>query len=79
MRKNHQEIEDELLPVQENMNTTTKEDDENILQEDMEISDANSEDFCQETDLILTQKEIVHDQESSEDETVEHCVFSKSI
>ena len=67
----HQGIENEIL-VEENHSRTTEENDEAIFQEDMDNGGSNSVgDLDQETDVILTQREIVHDQESSDYEKFE--------
>ena len=58
---NHLEIENQL--VEENISKTT-EDDEEILHDDMNIVDFDS-DLDQETDAILSQREIVQNQEST--------------
>ena len=57
---NHQEKVNQRLVVEENISITSKEDDaENILHENLNSADSNSEaDLEEETNVILTQKEI---------------------
>ena len=47
------------------MRLTTEENDKEIFQQDMDIEDSNLVDFDQETDVILTSREIF--QERKED------------
>ena len=49
------------------MRLTTEENDKKIFQQDMDIEDSNLVDFDQETDVILTSREIF--QERKEDKT----------
>ena len=49
------------------MRLTTEENDKEIFQQDMDIEDSNLVDFDQETDVILTSREIF--QERKEDKT----------
>ena len=52
-------IENQYLVVEENISKTSDEDDKNILLEEMDNADSNSEgDLEQETEVILTQKDI---------------------
>ena len=56
---NQQGKENQQVVVKENITKTTEEDAENILLEDMENADCDSEaDLEQETDVILSQKDI---------------------
>ena len=58
--------------VEENISKTTAENDENIVLKDMDNTDSNSiGDFDQESDVILSQREIVHSQESSDEDAFE--------
>ena len=66
---NNPEIENQLLVVEENTKTN-EDDEEEILHDDMNIVDFDS-DLDQETDPVLTHRKIIQDQEITVDETFE--------
>ena len=63
----HHGTENQLPFVEENMRLTNEENDTEILLQDMDNAHSNSVDFDQETDVILTSREIF--QEGIEDKT----------
>ena len=53
------------------MRLTTEENDKKIFQQDMDIEDSNLVDFDQETDVILTSREIFQERKEDKTEVVE--------
>ena len=53
------------------MRLTTEENDKEIFQQDMDIEDSNLVDFHQETDVILTSREIFQERKEDKTEVVE--------
>ena len=53
------------------MRLTTEENDKEIFQQDMDIEDSNLVDFHQETDVILTSREIFQERKEDKSEVVE--------
>ena len=55
----------------DSMRLTTEENDKEIFQQDMDIEDSNLVDFDQETDVILTSREIFQERKEDKTEVVE--------
>ena len=53
------------------MRLITEENDKEIFQQDMDIEDSNLVDFHQETDVILTSREIFQERKEDKTEVVE--------
>ena len=57
------------------MRLTTEENDKEIFQQDMDIEDSNLIDFDQETDVILTSREIFQERKEDKTEVVEKLKY----